>query len=133
MKKLLFIAIASIVLFSACKKADTAERTNSEKLIGKWNLVTTLSNSYYSGAPHLNTRAGESNEFIEFKANNKITISFMGFVETQDYVLQDNSKIIVAGETNEIKTLTDNSLVLYSKTAGLNSGEFYEETQTFSK
>jgi hypothetical protein len=134
MKKLLFVAAVFVALFASCKKTDTTvERTVPEKLFGKWNLVTIVSNDYYAGAPHLYTRQGQANDYIEFKAGNKITLSFMGFVETQSYILQENTKIIVNGQTSEIKTLTDNALVLYDKTLGTNSGEFSEETQTFSR
>jgi hypothetical protein len=132
MRKLLFVAIACVALFTSCKKSDT-DIPNSEKIIGKWKLATIVTNDFYSGAPHLYTRTGEPNDYIEFKAGNKITLSFMGFVETSNYTIQDETKITVNGETSDIKTLTGNLLVLYNKTLGPTSDVFSEETQTFTK
>jgi hypothetical protein len=132
MKKLLFVAIAFVALFSSCSKSDI-DKPNSEKLIGKWKFTTSVTNDYYNGAPHLYTRTGDPNDYVEFKADNKVTISFMGFVETNTYVLQDDTKITVNGQTDEIKTLTNNLLILYRKTLGATSDVFSEETQTFTK
>jgi C-terminal lipocalin-like domain len=132
MKKLLFVAIASMALFSACKKKDV-EKTTAEKLIGRWALVSDTYNDYYGGSAHIINYTGTASDYVEFKADGTVTASYQGSSNTTSYSLQGDTKVVIAGETNEIRTLTDNGLVLYSKTLGVVAGEYEEETSTFKK
>ena len=49
--------------FMACKKESTTQvKTTQEKLLGKWNFVSTISNHFYSGFPHIVTTAGAAGD-----------------------------------------------------------------------
>jgi hypothetical protein len=132
MKKLLLVAIASMALFSACKKKDV-EKTTAEKIIGKWSLVSDSFNDYYGGSSHVVNYTGTAADYIEFKSDGNVSASYQGIYNTSTYNLQGDIKVVIAGHTNDITTLTNNSLVLYSKTAGAIAGEYEEETSTFKK
>jgi hypothetical protein len=132
MKKLLFLAIASMALFSACKKKDV-EKTTGEKILGRWSLVSNSFNGYYSGSTHVANYIGIASDYIEFKSDGKFTASYQGITQIQTYSLPSDSKMIIGGENHDIRTLTDNSLILYMKIPGVITGEYEEQTLTYKK
>jgi hypothetical protein len=130
MRKLLFVAIATMALFSACKKKDV-EKTTAEKIIGRWVLVTETDNDYYNNTNHITTYPGTSSDDIDFRVDGRM---YEGptFTTSYTYSIVSDSKITIAGISSDINSLTDVQLVLHTKTSGTGTN-FYEATATYRK
>jgi hypothetical protein len=135
MKKLLFVAFAAIALFSACKKKDVVvAKTTAEKVLGKWNLSSYVDNSYYSSQNHLTTYTGLAGDYTDFRADGKAYSLFQNSRDTVAYNVASDTKITVDGESYDIKTLTDNQFILYTKSLSpSNPANYYETTVNLAK
>lgn len=130
MKKLLFVAIAFMALFSACKKKDV-EKTTAEKILGRWTLVTETDNDYYNNTNHTSTYAGTANDVIDFRADGRV---YEGptFTSSSAYSIISDSKMVIDGISTDINSLTDAQLIVHSKIQGTGTN-FYESTATYKK
>jgi|GEM_PF-1756946 len=132
--KLTIIALIAVFSLAGCKKDK--EKTTAEKIQAKWSLVSqslivtptaTGSNTISSTMP------GKAGEYIEFLSNGKVNIQQNGeALETTTYTIDSDAQITIDGEAFQIKTLTDNSLVLYSNDTS-NSNETIQTTITLSR
>jgi hypothetical protein len=129
MKKLLFVAIAFMALFSSCKKKDV-EKTTAEKIAGKWILVTEVYNDYYNNAPHVTTSAGTAADNIDFRSDGKVYDNSGNF--SVPYSVIGDNKVSFGGSTYDIKALDDAQLILYEKVPGVGT-EYEETTNTFKR
>jgi hypothetical protein len=130
MKKLLFVAIASLALFSACKKKDV-EKTTAEKIIGKWTLVTEIGTDYYNNTNHIINYSGTANDVIDFRADGRV-YEGPAFTSSSPYNIISDSKISIDGISTDINALTDAQLVFHVKTIGTGT-DYYEATSTYKR
>jgi hypothetical protein len=131
MKKKVLVSLASLsVLVFACKKDD--DKSNAERILGKWNISASVWNEHYNGADHkdsttFTTGAGYYN-FI----NNAKVVMYNGSLDTLDYKFINDNQLVIDGDTNTIQSISDSQLKLYLKET-LSSNYFYEEWDTFTK
>ena len=133
MKKIIrsFLIITLIAfLFSACKKKE-AQLTTAEKVQGTWQLQTDIYHEFVSGVDQSDTTLGV-NATIEFRNDGKVYSNNQGMKDTSTYTLSGDTKIIVDGDQNfDIKALTSNSFVLYTKV--VQGADYTEETISLKK
>ena len=130
----MFKQIASVVLLAAfalasCKKDK--EKTTQEKILGKWNIASIVDNDFYSGASHINTYTGVSSDYLEFRSDGTVFVSFSGITNTSHYGLIGDTKIWIESDNYDIKTLTDNQFSLYSRDDF--GADYYESTMNLRR
>jgi hypothetical protein len=130
MKKLLFVAIASMALFSACKKKDV-EKTTAEKILGKWTLVTGTDNFYFNNTNHISTYSGTANDVDDFRTDGRV---YEGptFTSSSPYSVISDSKVLIDGISTDINSLTDAQLILHAKVSGTGT-DYHEYTSTYKR
>lgn len=137
MKKNFLLTFVALLLigFSACnKKNDKKDQTTAEKIIGIWHLDTDIYNEFYDNKNHYDTTKGGPNDILEFKKDGSVAVTDTdGSIQSSTYSLVGDTKIIIGGNiAYDIKTLTANLLVLYTK-ADYGSNEYDEETLTLKR
>lgn len=132
MKKIITsIAIVTVVTFylSACKKSDTQRTTTQtplQKIQAKWQLQTYVYNDHYANMDHLTNLTGGANDYLDFRTDMKVYTYLFGSRDTSTYALSGDTKVVIDGtDIFDIKTLTNNSFIMYNKDNG--SGTDYEE------
>lgn len=128
------ILIAVILLGVSCKK-ESAPQTNTtqEKLIGKWNLISDVSNDFYNGTPHITNYSYQPGDYLEFKSDGTATTYQSGSTLTYDYGIVSELKIWVGlpGNITELKVFTGTDLQLYKK--NVSGTDYYESTTTLKR
>ena len=126
--------IMSIILllsmgFMACKKDDAKSKTTQEKLSGKWNFVSTISNHFYGGSSHFTNTTGAPGEYVDFRNDGKIYSYIIGAYDTVAYGIITESKIWIDNSNNtfDLKVFTDADLQLYDKEI-INPSDYDEAT-----
>jgi hypothetical protein len=133
MKKLLFVAIASLALFSACKKKDV-EKTTAEKVVGVWKISSIVENDFYAGTNHFSTYNGVSGDYYDFRTDGKVYIKEGTYNDVLPYSIISDVKLKFDGLDYDIKTLNDNQFVMYVKDVDpVVTANIYEATYTFTK
>jgi hypothetical protein len=123
MKKTVLVLLAGAALFTACRKSDsTTSKTTQEKMLGKWSVVSQADSAYYNGALHYTMYTGVSTDYVDFRTDGKVYSNYQNQGDTSTYKVIDDSHFVLNSlDTALIKTLTDNSFVMYIKsTSGAN-------------
>jgi hypothetical protein len=119
MKNLILILLltASILTIKGCKKdkaseTTTEEKTNQEKIVGKWNLI---SYDFEITEPSKPVQKGNekarSGDYFDFRADGKVYSVIEGAKEQSSaYTITNNQLKIGGGEVYTIKELTDSKL-----------------------
>lgn len=126
---------AAILPWVSCKKENTSSNNPSQdKIIGKWKLLSTVTNDFYAGTPHITTYTGTAADYADFRADGKVYSFVNSNHDTSAYVKISNTKMWItnSSDTFDIQTLTDMDLKLYRKET-YNAGEYYETTITLKK
>lgn len=124
--------VTCAALFTACKKDK--EKTTAEKIQTTWNVNSYVFNDFYSNTAHPFSITGVAGDYVEFRADGKAYSKFGGSKDTVAYSISGDNKIVFDSETYDIKTLTDNQFVMYSKLVTSTTPSEYEETTlTLSK
>ena len=132
MKKVLFTMVTCAALFTACKKDK--EKTTAEKVQATWNLNSYAYNDFYNNTAHPVNIAGVAGDYVEFRADGKAYSKIGGSKDTVAYSIVGDNKITFDGESFDIRTLTDNQFVMYSKVVTSTTPPEYDETTiTLSK
>jgi hypothetical protein len=136
MKKTVLSVLALSALVYSCKKDD--DKSNAEKIVGKWSQTTLIENDHSNGVDHRDTTNIPSGyNTIEFTSNGKYYERGPIYTDTAIYKV-DGSNLIVQytgnanSDTLQIKTLTGSDLVLYTKDMDTN-GDYDEGTGIFKK
>jgi len=128
-QSLLIITLISF-LFSACKKKDV-QLTTAEKVQGTWQLQTDIYHEFVSGTDYSDTTTGP-NSTLEFRNDGKVYSDLQGQKDTSTYTLTGDNQIVINGNiTFDIKTLTTNLFVLYTKQT--QGADYSEETLSLKK
>lgn len=124
------LLVTAIMLpWVSCKKESTTQtKTNSEKILGKWNWISEVTNNYYSGASHITTYNFPAGDYLEFKTGGKVTQYQSGSTMVYDYGFIDESNIWMLTSSNiyHLNTLTGSDLQLNKKE--LTGPDYYEST-----
>ena len=137
MKKIITsIVIVTLVTFylTACKKSSDTQQpqTTLQKIQNKWLLQNYLENDHYSGLDHIKNLTGGANDYLDFRTDGKVYVSLFGSKDTSTYALSGDTKIVVDGvNIFDIKTLTENSFIIYQK--DISGSDFLEQTFTMKK
>jgi hypothetical protein len=130
MKSVLFVCLLAF-FFLACKK-DAATPGAAEKILGTWTLQSDIYHQYVGGIDYSDTTLGMGTTF-KFTSDGTASIETPGQgTSSAVYYLTGDTQITIGGtNTYDIKTLTSNALILYSKhTQGT---DYYEETISLSR
>lgn len=126
----LVFAMASLSLVS-CKKESTPPKTTQDKLFGKWNLISEVTDDYYGGASHITTLNYQPGDYIEFKKDWTAIKYQNGSITTYNYSVIYYTKILLEGTGFcDLKVLTESDLELYKKEI---TGSAYKETTILLK
>jgi len=131
MKKSLFLSMVALsALVFSCKKDD--DKSNAEKIQGKWNVLSVYDNNYYGGSNHRDTSTYATGTYtIEFTNNGKYVESGPSWSDTSVYKVE-GSNVIVDTDTLQIRTLTSSDLQLYTKYY-YSTSSYYEATANLKK
>ena len=114
--KIIFILVAAVTIFTACKKDNkTVSRTTAQKVIGKWSISSLVGVTYNAGVGYPYTVPTSSADYIEFRTDGKNYSFSMNQHDTATYRIINDHTIQLDLDTAQIKTLTDNSFILYAK------------------
>lgn len=142
-----FLALSalSILSLAACKKEDTTDNqqqqpTVAERIQAKWSIESLQYHEEMDGEVTDTTAAALSTDYFDIRPDSKIYVSFYSQKDTLNYALQNDSTLtikdlFVDGDgTFKIRTLTDNSLKLYTKeTDSSDAANFFEGTFNLKK
>lgn len=119
----LVVAFATASLAS-CKKEDKQDnRPTSEKIAGKWEYVSSYMHVKEGEVDHRDTSMAAVGDYVEFQPGGIVKTHIAGDGELEEmtmaYFFPNDQTVSMVGESDtttfSIKTLTSNSLVLYSK------------------
>jgi hypothetical protein len=132
MKKSLFLTMLALsALVYSCKKDD--DKSNAEKIQGKWSMVSYYDNDYYSNTNHRDTGTYATGAYtFEFTNNGKIYQKYNSWTDTSNYKVEGGNLIVDTYDTLQIKTLNGSDMQLYSKET-YGSSSYYESTMNFKK
>ena len=136
MKKTVLSVLALSALVYSCKKDD--DKSNAEKIVGKWNEVRIIENAHTNGADHKDTATipvGFAS--IEFLSNGTAYDNGPNYKDTATYKVDGSNLILTykgntSSDTVQIKNLTGSDLTLYIKDLSSN-GDYDETTVDFKK
>lgn len=121
-----------MVSFMACKKESTNQPKNTqEKIMGKWYLLTTVTNDFYAGTSHINTFTWNAGDYIDFRKDGKAYNYNSGGYDTSSYGITSDSKLWIddASYLYDINILTETDLQVYRKDI-FSPSEYTEATAT---
>ena len=128
---------AAIIHCVSCKKENTTAtptpKSNQEKLLGKWNIISEVYNDYYGGSSHITTYNFPAGDYVDFKSDGKVTSYQGGSTVTHDYGFINESKIWwgFINYIYDLKSLTDTDLQLYKK--DVTGPDYYESTLNYKR
>lgn len=134
-KNILSTLILLSVCFIACKKETTTKvQATQEKLLGKWNLVSELTNDYYGGTSHLYTLLYSPGDYVEFRNDGKYIAFTSGSSSTIDYGIVNDSQVwlVFPGNVYNLKSFTATGMQLYHKEV-FSPTEYSESTLSLTK
>jgi hypothetical protein len=136
MKKTVLSVLALSALVYSCKKDD--DKSNAEKIVGKWNEVRIIENSHTNGADHKDTATIPVGfATIEFLSSGIAYDNGPTYKDTATYKVDGSNLILkyygnTTFDTVQIKNLTGSDMTLYAKDPGSN-GNYDETTVDFKK
>lgn len=113
----------------SCKKESTStKQATREKIMGKWNWISEVTNDYYGGMPHIITYNFSAGDYIEFKSDGKVTEHERGTVSIYDYGVIDETRIWLIDPSNvyTLTFVTASDLQVSQKTSS--AAGYYEST-----
>lgn len=124
------IAIIAIV-FSACKKDDPAPSTK-ERIQTKWVFEKTYSRAVIPFFGDIrDTIIGVAGDYVDFRTDNKVYSRISSVLDTLNYSIVDDSKMIIDGDTATIQVINDTQFQLYSRSG--NYPTAFEEATIYLK
>jgi hypothetical protein len=112
-KPIFFLCLLLSVFVAATSYASAATTVQQRLISKKWQLNQQIYASHDQSGTDSSAVAGSKNDFLEFKADGSVLVSFKGNKDTLQYKII-NDTILNLGTNNYIITqLSDNSLHLY--------------------
>ncbi len=125
---------AAIMQIVSCKKDNIPNNPLPDKILGKWKLVSTVANDFYSGTSHITTYTWTSADYADFRTDGKLYSFVNNDYDTAAYAKISDTKmwIDINTDTCDIQTLTDTDLKFYRKKV-YSATEYDEATVTMKK
>jgi hypothetical protein len=125
---------AAMLSWVSCKKENaTKPKTTQEKILGKWNWISEVTNDYYSGMSHINTYNLPAGDYMDFKTDGNVIQYNSGSSMTYGYGAIDETKIwlVFAWNIYAVKLITETDLQIYKK--DVTGADYYESTLNFKR
>ena len=134
MKKLLTIVLLISMGFIACKKESSTPKTTQDKISGKWNLQSAVTNNYYSGSSHIITYTGTAADYADFRNDGKVYSFVDGSYDTSRYAIISDTKMWIDNDSTvfDIQTLTNTDFKIYMKEI-YGPGDYHESTTSLKR
>jgi hypothetical protein len=136
-KRTVLSLVALSALVYSCKKDD--DKSNAEKIVGKWNKVSTYYNNHVSGHDLRDTTTYSTGEYTwEFKNDGTAVETATWGTDNSTYTVTGSLLILhyngnSDNDTFTIKNLTGSDMSLYMKDPYANSSDFEESTDNWKK
>lgn len=116
------VIIIALVFTTSCKKEDKGTQPQSVKILGKWQVSNSFFVENYKGVVTYDTLTAGVGDYLDFQPGGVLKTRLTENGETSEstsvyYMPTDQTiSLVVDGDTThcDIKTLTSNSLILYS-------------------
>ncbi len=113
---LLLLMTVVALLLAACQKDINRELNETKDLVrGQWKVESIVINQNIGGANNKSVLAGTSQDYVEFRNDDKMYTYFNNTRDTSRYEIKNKTTIIIDGDNATIRMLTPGQLVLYSK------------------
>lgn len=114
MKWIKLIAASALVMlvFASCSKSDVQTQN---RILGRWQIESNVINEYYNYQDHQTVYYGRPFDYFEFGSDGTVAISTNGYVSYLRYYLTGNNQLNIDGDLVEIRSFTNNQMILYSK------------------
>jgi len=134
MKKGTILSVMALsALVYSCKKDD--DKSTSELLLGKWNLIRAVENDHHNNLDHKDTTNYPAGNTVEFQSNGISIEKSPGYTDSSTYKL-DGSKLILSYANNKdtlnISSISASDLQVSQKEVYTN-GDFYERVVVLKK
>ncbi|MFN0253981.1 lipocalin-like domain-containing protein [Pedobacter ureilyticus] len=135
MKKLTYLLMLTLLIFSACKKDKT--KSNADLLIGRWSVEKVVYRDYENGVEVDNDEYLNPPLNWEFRGDGTATVSFEGGDEPVKWVV-DNNMLRLTRENSyqldfKINTITRNKLEVIVETINsVSEGVMIRQTVEFA-
>ncbi|CAN5735844.1 hypothetical protein BH10BAC3_BH10BAC3_31120 [soil metagenome] len=90
-------------------------QVTSNKIQGKWQIDSIVIYQQFNGNISNVSKSGTAADYVEFRADGRMLTAFDGNTDNSSYIVQNDSVIVISGDSQYIKALTDNKLVIYNK------------------
>jgi hypothetical protein len=109
MKQVSILSLFLILFFTACKKEK-----DEISLLGKWTIENTVLKEYLNGAlSNTNTEPGDG-ATLDFQNTGYLVVKHPdNSVESVDYTIQPDSKVIIDGDIFEVRNLAAATVTLF--------------------
>lgn len=133
-KKLMALSAAVVLIFAACKK----NQSDSEKILGRWKVESSLLVDVNNGVTVSNTYTGQPSDYIDFRTDGKVYTSVNGNLDTSFYSVA-NSRVTFTDNNPpatvtvfDIRNLSNSTLQLYNKNV-ISPTHYVESTANLKK
>ena len=113
MRKIILYGLVLLTAVAACKKDEEEE---APAIQGRWSIENYIEREFDNGQWVTDdTIPGFTTDFVEFQSNGKVIASVFGMRDTSDYRVIPGNKLIMDGDTVEMRNLSSAKVTLYSK------------------
>ncbi len=100
-------AVSSVV---ACNKDDDNKPTTPAKIQAKWKVASIVIKAGDGDSTYTGTAA----DYADFRTDGKVYTSYAGAKDTALYTVVNDTKMVIDGDTADIKQLSDSQFVFTS-------------------
>jgi len=119
MIKKIFIFISIIIFLVACGKGDNVI-LSQQQIIAKWSVVSNIS-AQYGSSPYRDTIYGAVGDYATFTIDEKVfwylnpNRGTRNGYDTSSYLILKNHFIKLDSDTFQIRTLSNDSLIIFNR------------------
>lgn len=114
-KSVLIIAVLCTAILASCKKdKDNSAAVTRNKIEGRWQVDSIVTNQHFNGSSSKTNYPGHSGDYIDFSTDGIMSTYFDGNTDKASYSVRNDTTIVIGGDSGKINELTDNKLVIYT-------------------